>query len=243
MSFFENDKEEKEPVEEVKDGEEVKTEEEPQKIKLGDEEFSQDELRDLVNLGKIGKEAEEKYNTSLDKVWPEFSRKSNQLKEYEEKFKTIEEEKNNQSLPEDERRTIEEARAAARKLGIVLDDDLNSKAVTQDKFRDFYVKERAAERLLEKADKLESEIDGKDGRPKFDKIEILEYMRDNGYKDLMSAYESKYKSQTDEWRANKIIEAKGKRMVTQEETTGNKSPSEVKIDDSNLAEMMREILR
>jgi len=106
---------------------------------------------------------------------------------------------------------IEEARTAARKLGIVLNDELTDKVVTKEDFRKYYVQERAAEKLLEEADKLETDIDGSDGRPKFNKIEVLEYMQNTGHKKLMDAYEAKYKSQTDEWRANQILKAKRKR--------------------------------
>jgi len=43
---------------------------------------------------------------------------------------------------------------------------------------------------------------------KFNKIEVLEYMQNTGHKKLMDAYEAKYKSQTDEWRANQILKGK-----------------------------------
>jgi len=73
MSFFEDKKDEVEETEEQVEEQAEEVVEE--KITLGENEYSQDELKELVNLGKIGKEAEEKYNTSIDKVWPEYSRK------------------------------------------------------------------------------------------------------------------------------------------------------------------------
>jgi hypothetical protein len=57
----------------------------------------------------------------------------------------------------------------------------------------------------------------------------------------MDAYESKYKSQTDEWRANQILKAKGKKIITQE-VGEEKSPESVKITSANLADMMKEAL-
>lgn len=243
MSFFnKGDEESQEETQEVEQEEEQEVQE-PEKIKLGEEEYSQDELQTLVKLGKIGKEAEEKFNTSLDKVWPDYSRKSNQLKEYETELTELRKLKEQQAeLPQDEQQAIEEARKAAKKLGIVLEDDLKNQVVTKEDFRQFYIQERAAERLLEEADKLEKEINGKDGRPKFNKLEVLEFMKETGHKNLMDAYEAKYKQETDEWRANQILKAKGRGIMTQEGMGEDKKPSDVKITSQNLDEMMREAL-
>jgi hypothetical protein len=243
MSFFnKGDEESQEEAQEVEQEEEQEVQE-PEKIKLGEEEYSQDELQTLVKLGKIGKEAEEKFNTSLDKVWPDYSRKSNQLKEYETELTELRKLKEQQAeLPQDEQQAIEEARKAAKKLGIVLEDDLKNQVVTKEDFRQFYIQERAAERLLEEADKLEKEINGKDGRPKFNKLEVLEFMKETGHKNLMDAYEAKYKQETDEWRANQILKAKGRGIMTQEGMGEDKKPSDVKITSQNLDEMMREAL-
>jgi hypothetical protein len=242
MSFFNKGDEAQEEAQEVEQEEEQEVQE-PEKIKLGEEEYSQDELQTLVKLGKIGKEAEEKFNTSLDKVWPDYSRKSNQLKEYETELTELRKLKEQQAeLPQDEQQAIEEARKAAKKLGIVLEDDLKNQVVTKEDFRQFYIQERAAERLLEEADKLEKEINGKDGRPKFNKLEVLEFMKETGHKNLMDAYEAKYKQETDEWRANQILKAKGRGIMTQEGMGEDKKPSDVKITSQNLDEMMREAL-
>jgi len=59
-NFFKDD----EP-EEVEEKEEEK---EPETLMIGDEEYKQEDLQRLVGLGKIGQEAEEKYNVKLDKV-------------------------------------------------------------------------------------------------------------------------------------------------------------------------------
>jgi len=230
--------------EEVKKVEEV-VEEEVEKIKLGDEEFTHDQLKRLVDLGKIGVEAEEKYNTSLDKVWPEFGKKSNQLREYEEKFAHLEEERNKPQLPENEQQAIEEARAAARKLGLTLDEDVEGKvgAKLEKEFRNYYLREKSAERLLEETSHLEKEIDGSDGRPKFNSTEVLEFMKENpGFKKPIDAYEAKYKSETDEWRANQIVKAK-KGIVTNNDNLGvDKQPPEVRVTSANLDQLIRESL-
>src|SRR4030043_1617793 len=64
--------------------EDVKVEEpvEPEKIKLGEEEYTQDELNSLVGLGKIAKEAEDKYNVKVEGIWPKFQQTINENVEF-----------------------------------------------------------------------------------------------------------------------------------------------------------------
>lgn len=240
MADFFAQEEEKEVEEEQVEEKEV--EEEVEKIKLGEDEYTQDELQRYVELGKIGVEAEEKYNTKLDKVWPEYSKKSNELKEALDKLEELQgqiEQKaeTGEKTPD---QGIEEARQAAKKLGIVTDDafeDFMGKS-----FRKYYMQERSAERLLDEAKSLEKELDGKDGRPKFETEEVLTFMSENpGFKDLNRAYEAMHPEEMAEWRANKILEGKKKGIVTQEETP-SKTPEQVKVNKGNLKELISEIV-
>ena len=217
----------------------------PDMIKVGEDEYSQDDLQKLVGLGKIGQEAEEKFNTSIDKVWPEFSKKSNRLKEVETELEELRSKP--VETPEvsiDDEVTTRKAQEAARKLGIVLKDDQQN-LVTTDKFREMYLQERAAERLVDQSTKLETDIDGTDGRPKFDKQEILEYMQNTGINDPQTAYNIKYQSKVDEWRANQILKNKKPGMVTTDVATGvgAKQPEQVKVTNDNLEQMMSEALQ
>jgi hypothetical protein len=230
---------------EKEEGKEVEQaeEQEIEKIKLGEEEYTQDELQRYVELGKIGVEAEEKYNTKLDKVWPEFSKKSNELKEAQEKLEQLQEQieqkvESGEQTPDE---GIEKARQAAKKLGIVVDEDFED--MMGKSFRKYYLQERSAEKLLETAQSLEKEIDGKDGRPKFDTEEVLTFMSNNpGFKDLNRAYEAMHPEEMAEWRANKILEGKKKGLVTQEDTQSNKTPEEVKVNRGNLKDLISEIV-
>ena len=74
---------EKEDVEENPEEttEEPAAEKEAEKVKLGEEEYTKEELDRFVKLGKIGVEAEEKFDTKIDKVWPEFTKTRQELKE------------------------------------------------------------------------------------------------------------------------------------------------------------------
>lgn len=251
MSFFNdkndvNDKNEKE-VEEVQEEQEEQEKQEEQqeevKIKVGDQEYSQDELDRLVSLGKIGVEAEEKYNTKLDKVWPEFSKTKNeykQLKEELEQTKSQVQQKVEQGdqLPEE---GVKQAQEAARKLGIVLEPDFEKRL--GDSFRKYYVQERAAEKLLEEGKELEREITGKDGRPKFDLEKTLTFMSQNpGFKEIKKAYEAMHPEELAEWRADQILKGKKKGISTLEDTPSDKQPQEVRLNNDNLAKALEEAL-
>lgn len=217
----------------------------PEMIKVGEDEYSQEDLQKLVGLGKIGQEAEEKFNTSIDKVWPEFSRKSNRLKEVERELEEI---KNKPvETPEvsiDDEVTTRKAQEAAKKLGIVLEGDTKD-FVNKDSFREMYLQERAAEKLVEQSTKLETEIDGTDGRPKFEKQEILEYMQNTGINDPQTAYNIKYQSKVDEWRAQQILKNRKPGMVTTDVDTGvgAKQPERVKVTNDNIGQLMEEALQ
>jgi len=236
MSFFKND-----DTEENKDD----STEESEMITVGDKEYSQDDLQSLVGLGEIGREAEDKFNTKLDKVWPEYSKKSNQLKEVQAELDELKSEKD-KPVPtpgeEDQLKSMQDARDAATKLGIITEDNFSE--MLNKNFRTKYNEERAAEKLLESTSGLEKEIDGTDGRPKFDQKEILEYMSETGHRSPLEAYESKYKTENDEWRVNKIIEAKNGSpgLKTTEVTASTKQPSKVSITTDNLEQAMREAL-
>lgn len=77
---------------------------EVEKIKLGEKEYTQDELKQLVGLGEIGREAEQKYKTRIDRVWPQFQSVINEKKALEEKLSKIESERQTQHQKELEER-------------------------------------------------------------------------------------------------------------------------------------------
>lgn len=226
--FFEKDTEEQKPV----------VEQQPEKIKLGEEEFSQEELSQLVGLGKSYKEIESKYNTKLDRVWPEFGKSQNRVKELEAELENM---KKASQMPKDlDENAVREAKEAARKIGLVTDEQFTE--FMGKNFRQFYQQERAAERLLDDCKDFEGEFDGKDGRPAFKTEEILEYMRDTGIKNPELAYKTKFESQLDSWKESQLAKAKRPGLTTVTETQGFKEPKQVKITTNNLQDLIREQL-
>lgn len=213
---------------------------EVEKIKIGEEEFTQDQLSKYVGLGKLAEEAETKYNTKIDRVWPEYSRAQNELKElrtYKEEQERLKNE--TPEVPEDE--AVKQAREAARKVGLVTDDDFEQKLSKS--FRQFFLQERAAEKLLEESQGLEKKYSGEDGRPKFDTNDILNYMQETGIRDPEKAYKVKNETVLDRWKEEQLRKSRRPGLVTQSSTiAGGKTPAPVKVTKENLDQLVRESL-
>ena len=232
MSFFDD-----KPSEPQED----KQEETPQKIKLGEEEFDPEELQDLIGKGKFAKDVEEKYNTKLDKVWPEYTKATQELKSLREEKEAWEKEKSQYASQKpqgemNEEELVQQARAQAKKLGLLTIDDIEGRVSS-------YVEQREkAQELLRDCEKLSEEYDGKDGRPKFDTSDVLEFMKDEGIRDPLKAYKIKFEDQLDTWKQQSLAGAKKKGIYTEEGSGGNKEPPTVKLNKANLEDALREAL-
>lgn len=216
----------------------TETQTELEKIKLGDKEYTQDELSQKVGLADKVSQLESKYNTKLDSVWPEYGRSQNKVKELEGKIAEMTTQK--KETGEIDPTTAKEAIEAAKKLGILTKED---GVMTKAEFAQMYAQQRETDNLLSTLSSHEKEINGTDGRPKFDKVDVLEYMRDNGIKDPMKAYKLKYEQQLDQWKTTEIGRAKSKGMYTTTQAHGNKQPADVKPNKDNLNDLVAEALR
>src|SRR3990167_5392269 len=65
--------------------EDDKKSEEETKVKVGEKEYSQEELNSLVNLGETAKEYETKWNRKISEFYPDYTQKSQRLSDYEKK--------------------------------------------------------------------------------------------------------------------------------------------------------------
>ena len=213
----------------------------PSKVTVGGKEYDQEDLSALVGLGEIAKEAETKYNTKIDRVWPEFSKAQNKVKEYEARIAELEDYKTKTTPVEVNDDTNRQALDMAKKLGIVTKEDFTE---YMDKtFRPLYQRERAAERLLEECEDLETEFDGTDGRPKFQKEGVLDYMQQNGIRNPQKAYKLMHEDALDSWKEQQLGKTKKPGLVTETSSSaGSKRPAEVKVTRDNLNQLVSEAL-
>jgi hypothetical protein len=211
---------------------------EVEKIKIGDEEYDASQLEEALKRAKEIDELEKKYNTKVDKVWPEYGKSQNRLKEMEAELEQLRGQATQPQQTEYSPDQISQAREAAKKIGLVTDDAFVENLSKH--FRNLYRQEREAEKLLETGTDLQAKIDGSDGRPKFVLEEILEHMSETGIKDLEKAYKDKYENELDQWKTKQLNRQKLTFVSNDNATVTNREPEAIKITEDNIESLIRE---
>jgi hypothetical protein len=217
----------------------------PETIKVGDSEYSQDELTRLVGLGKLGAEMEEKWNTRIDRVYPDFTKNSIKLKELEEENQTLKTKVPTEPLTPDAEQSKEALRILKEEFGVVTKGDLEDYyKQRRDEERTQMEQEEYSKQLHDKVVTLQKEVDGTDGRPVFKAIDVLEHMQETGIKDPMKAYKDKYEQELDAWKAEKLVkgEPKDPIITVTKPTAGGKQPNSVRPTTANLQQLLDEAL-
>jgi len=211
-------------------------------IKLGDEEFTQEALEKLVGLGKIAQEVEEKYNTKIDKVYPAFTKTTQELSEMRNSKTQLEKdlEEMRGKLPADDDQ-VAFAKQQLKQFGVVFGDDLDK--IVNERTSKAIEEKEAAKNLLDGIKDLQRDIE-KDGKPPVETVELLEYMRDNpGLNDPKKAYKFMKEEQLDAWRDKQISNGKRPGLQTiSSSQAGSKEPLEVRPNLDNLSKLMSEAL-
>jgi hypothetical protein len=230
MNFFDDNKESTEEV---------------QKIKLGDQEFDPKELQELVSLGKLGKEAQDKFNTPIDKVYPEYTKATQKIKELEGAASELEQLKTQmaqQQAMSNAGFTPEQAETAKKQLYELM----GGKPVTDRELEGWYQQRKTqdenVQNLLSNVDRVLADAKA-EGKPEVDKKELLEYMQTNDFRNPATAYKEMKEAELDTWRSNKLTDAKrpGLHTVTNS-MAGSKEPEKVKVTLDNLSALTREAL-
>jgi hypothetical protein len=224
MSFF-KDEEKKEDISNVTET----------KIKVGETEYSQEELDKYIGFGKQAEELESRWNTKLDSLMPSYTKTTQELKaEREEKERLVAElEATRARIPvkEDDPETLrKQAIEEAKNLGLV----------TRDDFDKYYQERRAGEKLLEETTAFVEKTNS-EGKPKTDVESLLQYMVDNGIKKPSVAYKDMFEVEYDEWKEKQIAQLKPSSFkTTSPSTAGGKAPEEVKATNENLRSLLKE---
>lgn len=223
----------------------------PSKVVINGEEYTPEEAQELVGLGKKTREYEQKWNTQLDKVWPEYGRITQEHKATQEELAKAREQLATFSQKKDAGietpNDTNKAREAARKLGITFNEDLEKSGyIKKDDlpkyFQQFTAEQKAVEKILGDADKYESEITGEDGRPAFNKKAVLAYMQAYQIEDPMQAYEDMYAKQIGAWKEQQVESKKNPSLKTIKEGGGKKEPKPVAVNDNNVMDLLSERL-
>jgi len=196
---------------------------EPEKIKIGDREFTPEELDKRLKYSDIAIGSEEKYNRPISKFWPEFTKNKQELEEMrkaqqEQATKKEQEEKERfaktpaEELSPDQIR--ERAREELRGLGAVTKEEFDTEV-------------RRVVNDIRFVDKIESILaDAKeDGKPSVSAEEFLKFMLDRKIGNPEDAYLIMFKDDLNKIEQEKLKSLKKEGLKTQEgSTAGSKKP-------------------
>lgn len=212
-----------------------------QSIKLGDKEYSQQDLERLVGLGQTAAELEERWNTKIDRLYPEYTQSRQKLSEYEkrEQARQVQEQQlryqqpNYQLSPEELR---QQAIAEADKLGLIHQGNISQ----------YVMNYMQANQLISDADAIASEAEA-EGKPRTTAADIISYMDENGIRNPETAYKLMYERELDDWKEQQLNSVKPRAMYTETQSNaGSKMPQERSlkgVKESELIELVGESLR
>jgi hypothetical protein len=214
--------------------EEQKAQDELEKIKIGENEYDTKELESFIEKGKKVDEYTKKYNTDFDKAWTLYGKTTQENKSLKEELETL---RQTVIQPQSGDLTVEQIQQAKAQLEKILGG-----RVVIDKELDERISQReAGKELLTECKGYEKDIDGSDGRPKFDTTDLLQYMQETGVRKPMQAYKLKYESELDAWKQSELNKEKGTNLPTLSTQT-NKQPARVTITKDNIGDLIREQL-
>ena len=212
------------------------TEETPavESFKLGDKEYSQEDLQKLVGLGEMAREAEEKWNTPINKVFPEYTKATQKNKEYEAKIAELQAPKPTENPLPNAQLTSEQKEEAKRQLAEL--------GFGEDQYRRIVREELAAKDLISNVNSIVTD-QSKIGNPATTAEALLTHMQETGIKDPTKAYKDMFETELDAIKEKKLATIKPQGMVTTEASTaGSKMPSTIKVNRANIAQIVAEAL-
>lgn len=189
-----------------------------EKVKVGDQEFTPDELSDLVGSGRKLKELEEKQGQPIDDIlhsWGKRGETIGELKKQKEEYeKELDKFKNPPAKEEVDREAVrKEVLDEMKGFGFATKEELLKE------MNNLYQNNRAGERMLSAVKRVSREATA-DGKPEIEPEKLLEFMADpNNPKDPQKAYNVMFEKELDEWKLAQIDKAKKPGMIIEKETT------------------------
>lgn len=208
----------------------------PEVIKVGDKEYSSDELNRLVGLGQQAADLESRWDTKIDRLMPEYTRSREELK-------TLKQQQEEATRSQTEtRQTQGEELSDAEQARLIRDNAKKYGLMTQDDFDNHYANRRAGEKLLEQTESVISKASTEE-KPKVSVEELLTYMAETGIKKPDDAYELMFKPQLREIEMKKLQSIRPQGLYTESgSTAGSKTPAPVVVTKDNLGSMLDAVL-
>ena len=160
------------------------------KVKIGDKEYALDEVTKLVEKGKLAETIEKDQNLDLKELYPDYTRKSQLLKN-QDKLREYLTEQFGESTKEVDTKSdaakveiTDEVKAEiekARKIGFLTKEDVD--AIVEKAVKAATIQSKAEIRLEDRLTELSDKYTGTEESPlpniKFDKNKVLEYIIEN----------------------------------------------------------------
>lgn len=229
----------------------------PEQIIINGQEYSPEDAQQLIELGSRARKIESDLNTSLDKVYPEYTKTSQRVKgleaELEEARKAKDElaafkkEQEDRKIKADTPEDVDAIRGNAKKYGILTEDAIKEKGyMTKTEVEEFYSQQENKQRLInqvnQEAEQLTKEIDGKDGRTRFNKKATMAYAATYGFNTLREAYEDMNQDSNADWKERQLAKAERPGLTTLKGGTKTKEPVKPKVTDDNFKQMWDELI-
>jgi len=202
----------------------------PQTVKIGEAEMPVDQVTELVEAGKNFKAFKEKYpDIDLEGLVPAFTQQSQLLKDPDKLIEHLRQQfpdKFGAGSPTSGGQNPEEAAQIASWLqqqGFLRQEQ------AQQMVRDAIQQDREDQKYEGILGKLETELDGKDGRPKFDRRTVLLHGQKKGIYDPQAAYNDLHGPALQEWYASQKLGKKPKGVTTEKGGAGMQLPKDEKV--------------
>lgn len=198
---------------------------------------SDETAQDSEDTGSAS-ESEESEDQSVP--YSRFREVNQRMKEAENKLKELE--SNQQQRSENTDPQAEVIRQQLKEMGFVSKDEVEETLKRQ----------REDDALRQELDRLEGKLDGKDGRPKFDRDKVVKYALDKQIGDLETAYEKLNQKAIIDWHVkNALDKSKGvKAEASDGSGSGEAGPSNTDLleayrsgDSKSLRTLLKRIVR
>lgn len=230
----------------------------PEKVIINGVEYDPSDAQSLIDLGSKTRDFEKQYNTDLSRVYPDYTRATQEaakykqeLEEREQRLRDFEAKAKQAETPAERKQALE----AAREIGLADREYLQEKYVSREDLDKYWAtksqEQRDTQTILDTGKRLESEIDGSDGRVKYNAKAVLAYASNYNFFDGKRSYEAALKDAYNEmtedwnkdWRQAQLDKAKKPGLTTLKTQGLKTSPEEKKItSEDDFREALRESL-
>lgn len=201
------------------------------KYQIGEKEYSLEDLQALIGDGEKKREYEKTYNTTFDSAWSAYGKTQNENKQLREELESL---KNKTTeTPKLEMPNLDEV---FNQKGFVTREEAERLADERFEYKN------QVNAIANQFKKLESEITGDDGRPKFVKDEVLEFMQQNNIIDAEKAYNMMHLDEIANWKAEQLTKKPGFAPTNPGQTNAQKTPAPVTYNRDNVDAALREAL-